>query len=68
MNKDRFTKTWSYGLLTMQSSYFNDGLTTVSQNWSHAIGSKITARLDSKKPVFAVEIPAKTALGLISFH
>ena len=58
MNKDRFTKTCSYGHLTMQPSYFNDGLTTVSQN-THALGSKVTASLDSKKHIFAVEIPPK---------
>ena len=39
-----------------------------SRRFTLALGSKVTASLDTKKPrVFAVEIPAKTALGLIKF-
>ena len=68
----------------MQSSYFHDGLTKLVIKTSHkrvpniqpklsrrhvyALGSKVTATLDTKKPrVFAIEIPAKTALNLNKF-
>ena len=40
----------------------------LSRRLIYALGSKVTASLDTKKPrVYAVEIPAKTALGLIKF-
>ena len=40
----------------------------LSRRLNHALGSKVTASLDIKKPcVFAVEIAAKTALGLFRF-
>ena len=40
----------------------------LSRRLTHALGSKVTASLDIKKPhLFAVKIPAKTALGLIKF-
>ena len=66
----------------MQPSFFHDGLLfhktgrkrvanirpKLSRRLAHALGSKVTANLDTKKArVFAVEIPAKTALGLIKF-
>ena len=40
-----------------------------SRRFTHALGSKVTASLDTKKlrEIPAVEMPAKTALGLIKF-
>ena len=39
----------------------------LSRRLTHALGSKVTVSLDTNKSrVFAVEIPAKTALGLIT--
>ena len=40
----------------------------LSRRPTHTLGSKVTSSLNTKKPrVFAIEIPAKTALGLIKF-